>query len=115
MNPAGRISRRHYWLISVVAITALIILATPMEALAGRWAAVALFLPIFWLLYCLMAKRCHDVGRSSWWLILLIVPIVGIIWAVAVLGFRRGEAGSNQYGADPHRPAPDYLTVGAVS
>ena len=45
-------------------------------------------------------RRLHDVDRTSWWVLLWLVPIVGwiilIIWAC-----QRGAAGSNRFGADP--------------
>jgi uncharacterized membrane protein YhaH (DUF805 family) len=62
-----------------------------------------------------MRKRCHDIGRSSWWLLLLLLPIIGVLWVIAVLAFRRGNPASNQYGPDPRTPPPDYLTVEAVA
>ena len=49
------------------------------------------------------ARRLHDINKSAWWL-LLYFTIIGIIllmfWAI-----RQGDAGENQYGADP-RQAP---------
>ena len=94
------------------AIYALVPLA---QAWGGRWLAIVLFLPAYWSLFCLMSQRCHDVGRSAAWLALLIVPIVRLLWCFAVLGFRRGDPGDNQYGRDPRPPAPDYLVVKATS
>lgn len=113
-HPKGRVSRRYYWFVAAIAMTMLLALVSPIESVIGRGAAL-LFLPVYWVLFCLMSKRCHDIGRSAWWLILFIIPVGGIVWAVAVLGFRRGQPGPNQFGADPHRPAPDYLAVGAVA
>ena len=115
LRPRGRVSRRHYWFVAAVAMAFAVFVAGPAEAMAGRWGAVLLFLPVLWVLFCLMSKRCHDIGRSAKWLVLLIIPIIGIVWAVAVLGFRRGQPGPNQYGADPHTAAPDYLSVGAIA
>jgi uncharacterized membrane protein YhaH (DUF805 family) len=114
-TPQGRIARTRYWLIAVVAM-ALVIAVSPLAiAMLGRFAALVVFVPLYWLLFCLMAKRCHDIGRSAWWLLLLPVPLIGLLWVFAVLGFRRGQPGGNQHGPDPHRAPPDYLIVGAVS
>ncbi len=115
LTPRGRISRSRYWLIAVTAMALLIAVSPVAEKFIGRWAALFLFVPVYWLLFCLMAKRCHDIGRSAWWLVLLPVPLIGMLWVFAVLGFRRGEPGSNQYGPDPHRAPPDYLVVGAIA
>lgn len=114
-GPAGRVRRRAFWAGAIV-VTAFFLAATSaLEPIIGRWGALFLFIPFYWSAFCLMRKRCHDIGRSSWWLLLLLVPIVGALWVVAVLGFRRGNPGDNQYGPDPRTPAPDYLAVKAVA
>jgi uncharacterized membrane protein YhaH (DUF805 family) len=55
------------------------------------------------------ARRLHDIGRSGWWLLIGLVPIIGILvliwWYI-----QPGDVGPNQYGpdplgADPGRPA----------
>jgi uncharacterized membrane protein YhaH (DUF805 family) len=115
LTPQGRIARTRYWLLAVIAMAFVIVVSPPASAVIGRATAPAVFVPVYWLLFCLMAKRCHDIGRSAWWLLLLPVPLIGVLWVFGVLGFRRGQSGDNQYGSDPHRPAPDYLVVGAVS
>lgn len=48
------------------------------------------------------ARRLHDVDRSGWWQLLLLLPIIG--W-IAILGWclRPGRRGSNAYGPDPLR------------
>ena len=50
------------------------------------------------------ARRLHDTGRTGWWQLLLLLPIVGIIvlivfWAI------EGEPQANQYGPNPKQMA----------
>ena len=45
-------------------------------------------------------RRTHDIGKSGWWMFLIVVPLVNIIWGV-VLIFKKGDNGMNEYGADP--------------
>ncbi|MGH6819525.1 MAG: DUF805 domain-containing protein [Methylocella sp.] len=52
-----------------------------------------------WL--ALYAKRWHDRGKSGWWSLIVLVPIIGTIWVLVELGFLRGTDGPNQYGNDP--------------
>jgi len=115
ISPRWRISRRWYWLGSAAIVTLLILLLPAVDEVGNRWFTILFYLPFYWSLFCLMSQRCHDVGISSAWLLLLFVPIVGVVWCIAVLGFGRGDPGENQYGADPRPPAPDYLVVQAIS
>ena len=76
LSPTGRISRRDYWLYGVLAIFASSLLVGwipilgQIFTLATSWAGIAIAF-----------KRCHDVGRSGWWLFLPLVPA-----AIAVIG-----------------------------
>jgi uncharacterized membrane protein YhaH (DUF805 family) len=46
-------------------------------------------------------KRLHDIDRSAWYLLLCIIPIVGQVWAIVELGFKKGTDGPNGFGPDP--------------
>jgi uncharacterized membrane protein YhaH (DUF805 family) len=49
------------------------------------------------------ARRLHDTGRSGWWLLIMLIPLIGAI--VLIVWFAsRGTPGTNQYGADPIGP-----------
>jgi uncharacterized membrane protein YhaH (DUF805 family) len=62
-----------------------------------------------WISFALYVKRCHDRGKSGWWSLLSLVPIVGILWVLIDLGILEGQNGPNQYGPDPRAPAyPPY-------
>ncbi|MBV7377361.1 DUF805 domain-containing protein [Maritimibacter dapengensis] len=46
------------------------------------------------------ARRLHDIGKSGWWQLLFLIPIIGfliIIWWAAT----KGDDGPNEYGPDP--------------
>ena len=46
------------------------------------------------------ARRLHDTDRSAWWLLLLLVPIIGWIVLIVFMALR-GQEGSNRFGPDP--------------
>jgi hypothetical protein len=54
-----------------------------------------------WICLAVMAKRYHDRGKSAWWILIFLIPIVGGIWQWIELGLLRGDEGSNDYGPDP--------------
>ena len=114
-SPIGRISRLWYWIASAGVVALLIVLLPVVDMIDARWFTILFYLPFYWSLFCMMSQRCHDVGISSTWLLLLFVPIVGVVWYIAALGFGKGDPGENQYGADPRNPPPDYLVVQAVT
>lgn len=67
--------------------------------------------PLYWI-YSLAAiipslavtvRRLHDTGRSGWWILIGMIPLVGGIILIVFLA-TEGDYGDNQYGADPkHR------------
>lgn len=46
------------------------------------------------------ARRLHDVDRSAWWLLIGLVPLVGVI-VLLVFFVQDGSVGPNRYGPDP--------------
>lgn len=61
-------------------------------------------------------RRLHDIGRSGWWLLLGLVPLVG--WVVLVVyACLDGTTGANRFGPDPkaaeRRAAAAALLAGA--
>lgn len=58
--------------------------------------ALATFLPM----WAVEVRRLHDIGKSGWWLLLWLIPLIGaiilLIWMI-----RKGTDGDNQYGPAP--------------
>jgi uncharacterized membrane protein YhaH (DUF805 family) len=120
----GRISRQPFWL-SVLALfiaqwIIMIILGMvfgysmmagmdpsmpPDEAAAmassGMAPIVVVSLLFLYPALAVYTKRWHDRGKSGWWTLILLVPLLGIIWFLVECGFLRGTEGPNQYGNDP--------------
>ena len=45
-------------------------------------------------------RRLHDIGKSGWYYLLFILPIIGPIWLI-ILFVTEGEQGNNKYGPNP--------------
>lgn len=71
-------------------------------ALMPAWIifGVMMLLGIWWSL-AVAVKRCHDRGKSGWWCLLMLIPIVGGIWWLVDLGILEGEEGENRWGPNP--------------
>ena len=45
-------------------------------------------------------RRLHDIGKSGWYYLLVIIPIIGPIWLI-ILFVTEVEQGDNKYGPNP--------------
>ena len=45
-------------------------------------------------------RRLHDVGKSGWMLLIVLIPLIGLIWLL-VLMVSDSKPGENQYGPNP--------------
>ena len=97
----GRARRSEFWWWVLFQIGALIV-AEILDSALGHigllyaLVALGLFLPGL----AIQIRRLHDTGRSGWWLLLALVPIVGgliLIWWWC----QDGELGLNRFGVDP--------------
>ena len=95
----GRASRSEYWwffLFSVILQVAADIIGG--QALAGL-VTLAMLLPGVGV----GGRRLHDIGRSAWWLLIGLIPLIGAL--VLIYWFVQPSAGSNQYGEAAAVPA----------
>jgi uncharacterized membrane protein YhaH (DUF805 family) len=47
-------------------------------------------------------RRLHDIGRTGWWYLIVLVPFVG--WIVLIVFFcTKSQDGPNQWGDAPRR------------
>ncbi len=97
----GRINRQPFWLGALAIFVANGIVFAVFQA----WLAGLLQLALAYPTFAVAVKRCHDRNKSGWWSLLLLIPVVGIIWAVIDLGLLEGTDGGNAYGPDPFRTA----------
>jgi len=98
----GRAARSEYWwfqlFVSLVTIGAAIIdcgwfeQCDDWEGMLGWLWSIATLLPVL----AVGARRLHDIGRSGWWL-LLILTIVGIIPLIIMACFPSQQK-TNEYG-----------------
>jgi uncharacterized membrane protein YhaH (DUF805 family) len=107
----GRISRKAYWFAAFIFLAAQLTAALADRIVFGESDYVLSGLTTLVLLFgnlAVGAKRFHDRGKSAWWLLIGLVPLIGWIWVLIENGFLRGEAGPNRFGPDPldGSPAP---------
>lgn len=108
---SGRLPRRSL-LLGLGALAALFVTvrATLGEVL-GEPVLVATALVCVTSAAAMSVRRLHDRARSGAWLLVALVPVLGPLFLVVELLFRKGTEGENQHGDDPTVNRSDYLTV----
>jgi uncharacterized membrane protein YhaH (DUF805 family) len=100
----GRAGLRDYWFF-VLAVVGAAVAASIVDRILGMGPFGLLYLVV--LLGSLLpsaaaqVRRLHDTGRSGWWALLALVPIVGII-VLIVWCSEQGSDEANVYGDAPH-------------
>lgn len=92
----GRIGRGLFWAGQIVVLLLGWLYVTYADRLLAAWipgsifmgsgVALILALPIIWMQAAITIKRCHDRGKTGFWSMLLLLPVVGVIWLVIDCG-----------------------------
>lgn len=131
----GRSRRMEYWMfvllqIIVYAVLALVVFGIgggleefanadpedPMAVYSMLFSGAGLLMVVWWLATIIPSiavgvRRLHDRDMSGWWylgfIVLSIIPIVGIIASIAflVIMLLPGTPGPNRFGPDPKDPS----------
>ena len=101
-DASGRASRSElWWCVAAlgVAYSVLVVLAV---SVAEPFINGTLLLTLAVLVpgTTLGVRRLHDSGRSGWWLLVVLVPFVGLYWLITLYCWS-SEPGENQYGPEP--------------
>ena len=103
----GRARRKEYWYFVLFNLLASIALGV-IDGITGTYSddaglgllggiyALAGFIPSI----AVAMRRLHDTGRSGWWLLLALIPILGFL-VLLVFMLLDSEPGDNQYGPNP--------------
>lgn len=97
---SGRARRKEYWMFALFSFIVSLIL-TIVEKLIGLDSVLSGLYSLAVLLPSLAvgARRLHDIGKSGWWLLIGLIPLIGAI--VLIVFFCQDSQDDNQYGANP--------------
>lgn len=65
-------------------------------SILGFIASLVLFIPSL----AVEVRRLHDIGKSGWYVLIRLVPLVGIVLLLIWL-FSEGDPDNNQFGPSP--------------
>ena len=112
LNFRGRARRKEFWMWFLF-FCIFIIISSFLDGLLGidfietSSAAEG----VVWLIVCIahlipgiavIVRRIHDAGKSEWYLLISLVPKVGLIWLLYIL-CSNGDSGDNAYGPNPKK------------
>ena len=97
---SGRAQRMEFWMFTLINLIISIGLAI-VDMVVG----LGFLQPIYALAVLLPAiavgvRRLHDTNRSGWWMLLILIPLIGIIILI-VFWVQDSQAGDNAYGPNP--------------
>ena len=109
-NFEGRARRSEYWYFTLFYVLSYLLIsfcAGLLTALLGESLAfisiILIAILVFGLLIPNLAvtiRRLHDIGKSGWFMLIGIIPLVGSIILLVYL-CSEGQPGTNLYGPDP--------------
>ena len=111
---SGRAPRSEFWWFMLFILLGNIVFAILDSILFGRAAdgqqigilgglfGLAVFLPSI----SVGVRRLHDVDRSGWWYLLILVPLIGTLILIVAFFIHRGTTGPNRFGEDPLGSVP---------
>jgi uncharacterized membrane protein YhaH (DUF805 family) len=111
-NFNGRARRSEFWWFYLASFLASIVasivdVAIGSEVTAGTGVVgTLLFLALLIPTLAVGARRLHDTGKTGWWQLIALVPLVGII-VLIVFWAQDGHPNPNQHG-----PSPKYQAAG---
>lgn len=99
----GRSNRGEYWYWVLDSILISIVLSFVDQALFGGFGdnvnvlggiwGLATFIPSI----ALGVRRLHDIGRTGWWLLIILVPVIGFL-VLLYFAVQPPEDGENRFG-----------------
>ena len=111
---AGRARRKEFWFFCLFYLI-FALAATIVDAVLGteysvdETASIGLFSSVYAIAmivpsFAVLARRLHDTGRSGWWILIGLIPIIGtiVLFVFAVLDSQEGE---NRFGPNPKEAA----------
>jgi FAD/FMN-containing dehydrogenase/uncharacterized membrane protein YhaH (DUF805 family) len=103
----GRIPRGDYAHAAVLLGCSFYVLYTILFHLAGSFGTWAVYPPFYWCVWATSCKRFHDVGKSGWWLLAFLAPVLGPLYLAFQLFLRSSQRDDNRFGPSP-RAKVDY-------
>lgn len=101
-STSGRVNRRPYFFGAMAA--AVVLKGYELVPPEFDLYCIPVVLVAFYVAVALGIKRCHDRGRTGWFMLVNFIPLLNF-WPMIELTFFKGTEGENKYGPDPLSPS----------
>jgi uncharacterized membrane protein YhaH (DUF805 family) len=104
LDPRGRINRRGWWIWGLalpLGVGLLLHALLGIARISEQTTEHVVNLVLLWPTLAVSIKRWHDRDKSGWWVLIVLVPVVGWIAAIIANGCLPGTRGPNRFGPEP--------------
>lgn len=112
-STAGRLGRGAFWLRNLLFLPIALFVCIAADSLLGSAFGLVAALATTAFLVSVWGRRLHDRGRSAWWLLLSVVPVLGALLLMIECGLRSTRPAAERFGPATGRRT-DYATVRAT-
>ena len=91
----GRARRKEYWMFVLIYTIISFVLAVLGLDIISMIVGLALLVPSI----SIAARRLHDTGRTGWWQLIVLIPLISFIVLIVFLAQDSHDA--NDYGVNP--------------
>ena len=96
---SGRARRKQYWMFGLIYLLLYFAVAAIDYVLGTQLFALIFSLALLIPSISIATRRLHDTGRSGWWQLIVLIPIIGII--VLLIFLVQDSHADNEYGPNP--------------
>ncbi len=103
----GRARRKEYWMFVLFNIIVSSVIGLILGLIEGFTGITGIsYISYIYSLFILIptlavsVRRLHDIGKSGWMQLLMLIPIIGSIWLL-ILDVKDSQPGANEYGPNP--------------
>jgi uncharacterized membrane protein YhaH (DUF805 family) len=97
----GRARRKEYWMFLLMNILFAVLIAIA-EKILGTGGILGLIYSLVFFIpgIAVSARRLHDIDKSAWWMLIIIIPLIGPL-ILLYFAASDGTPGSNRFGPNP--------------
>jgi len=102
---SGRARRKEYWYFTLVNIIVVLLLMFAASMGGAGIHTTSMLVNLYFLVILIPSvavgiRRLHDTGRSGWWLLISLIPLIGAL-VLLFFNVQDSQPGENLYGPNP--------------